>query len=183
MLRTPIPVTEFDRFVERPENADKLFEYIGGEIFEVPSNPYASKIAMLILRKIGNFLEENDLGHLTGEAGGYMVAGQRFAPDVAFISYARQPELVEHGYNPNPPDLAVEVLSDPNSAEEQSRLRRKLSAYLSAGVVVWVADYHAQTIEVHRLGQISQLIGIDGFVGGGDVLPGLRLPVKAIFKK
>ncbi|MBK8031699.1 MAG: hypothetical protein IPK17_19865 [Chloroflexi bacterium] len=35
-------VEDFDQFVDLPENADKLFEFIGGEAVEVPSNAYSS---------------------------------------------------------------------------------------------------------------------------------------------
>lgn len=38
-----------EAFVVRPENSEKRFEYIGGEIVEVPSNPFVSEIAGMIL--------------------------------------------------------------------------------------------------------------------------------------
>ena len=38
----------FDAWVQLPENVDKQFELLGGEIVEVPSNPYVSKIASII---------------------------------------------------------------------------------------------------------------------------------------
>ena len=47
-----LTVEEFDRWVDLPENADRLFEYIGGEIVEVPSNPYVSEVAGLILAEL-----------------------------------------------------------------------------------------------------------------------------------
>src|SRR5262245_14237609 len=116
--KTYVSIEEFDRFVELPENADKLFEYIGGEIVEVPSNPYAYKISSLFIIEFGIYLRTNEIGHVTGEAGGYMVAGEKYAPDAAFISYDRQPQLAQSGYNPNAPDLAVEV-DFPSSYESQ----------------------------------------------------------------
>jgi Uma2 family endonuclease len=39
--KTRVTIEEFDEYINLPENADKLFEYIGGEIVEVPSNTYA----------------------------------------------------------------------------------------------------------------------------------------------
>lgn len=71
----------------------------------MPSNPYSSEIAIQIAFFLKLYLrEQGRRGHVTGEAGGYQVMGERYAPDVAFISYERQPELVPTGYNPNPPD-------------------------------------------------------------------------------
>jgi hypothetical protein len=49
-------VEEFDQFVDLPENADKLFEYFGGEIVEVlsPGNtPHEMRI------KIANYLNDS----------------------------------------------------------------------------------------------------------------------------
>ena len=41
---TRVSLDTFEMFVNRPENADKLFEFVAGVIVEVPSNPYSSKI-------------------------------------------------------------------------------------------------------------------------------------------
>lgn len=173
---------EFETFISSPENSDKLFEFINGEIIEVPSNPYASKIAGKIFGELYIYLKRNDIEHLTGEAGGYMVSGERYAPDVAYISYERQPELAGQGYNPNPPELAVEVISDPNNAEEQRRLRFKVANYLSAGVTVWVVNIAERLIEIHQAGRTSQELDERGILTC-EVLPGFELPVKDIFPK
>src|SRR6266851_1110312 len=102
--RIKLTVEEFDRLALLPENADKLLEFIGGEVFEVPSNAYVSEISAIFIGELYVFLKGKRLGHITGEAGGYRVSGERYAPDVAYISFARQPELAKKGYNPNPPE-------------------------------------------------------------------------------
>lgn len=182
-LKTRVTLETFETVIERPENQDKLFEFIGGEIVEVPSNPYVSKIALLIGAAILAYLNTHDSGHVTGEAGGYMVGGERYAPDVAYISYARQPELPHKGYNPNPPELAVEIISDPTNAEEQRQLRLKLSSYLAAGVVVWVVNAEDRRIEVHRAGEVAEEFDETGTLTVEDILPGFRLAVKDIFPR
>src|SRR3990172_13302498 len=122
-----LTVEEFDQFAELPENADKLFEYIGGEVVEVPSNPYASAIGYNIGFFVKLYLREHGIGgQVTGEAGGYMISGERYAPDVAFISSVRQAELAQEDYNPNPPDLAVEV-DFPSTYKSQENLRVKVA--------------------------------------------------------
>lgn len=175
-----ITAEDFDVLVQLPENADKLLELIGGEIVEVPSNPYASKISSRFNRFVGTFVDDNDLGHVTGEAGGYMVAGERYAPDVAYISKERQPELARQGYNPNPPDLAVEV-DFPSTYESQRRLRIKIFNYLMAGTVVWAVFPDTQTVEIYVPGQFVKILGISDVIEGEPVLPGFRLAVKEIF--
>lgn len=176
-----VSADEFDAFVMRPENAGRLFELVGGEIIEVVSNPYSSKIGSRVTTFIGMYLLQNDIGHLTGADGGYIVSGERYIPDVAFISYARQPELAYHeGYIPIAPDLAVEVLSPGNTEDE---LAVKIANYLAAGTVVWVFKPVERRAIVFRPGQPTQTLDINGVLDGGSVLPGFTLPVKDIFPR
>jgi Uma2 family endonuclease len=170
-------VEDFDRFTEQPDNADRLLEFIGGEVIEVPSNPYSSQIAARFLIELGIYLKTNNRGHVTGEAGGYQVSGERYAPDVAFISKVRQPELVKTGYNPNPPDLAVEVFSP---TDTERRLSIKVSNYLAAGTVVVVIYPEESEFAVHRPGKPVLVLGANDTFDGGDVLPGFRVAVRDI---
>ena len=180
---TKITVEEFDIYAEQPENADRALEFIAGEVYEkVPSNAYASKISMRIgyliqkhLAEIGQFDD-----HVTGEAGGYKVYGWRLAPDVAYLSAAKQPELDRLGYNNLPPELAVEV-DYPSTKESATMLGRKLWAYASAGTAVWIVYPETQTIEVYEPGRDSVILDINATLEGGDVLPGFNVPVKSIF--
>jgi len=178
--KTWLTAAEFDALAALPENSDKILEFIGGEIVEVPSNPFASKISSRISGFAFIYLQHNDIGHLTGEAGGYMVSGERYAPDVGFISYARQPELTQSGYNPNPPDLAVEV-DFPSTPESQRQLRLKIANYLAAGTVVWVIYPQNKEIEVYVPGQPVKILGIKDTLDGGAVLPGFSVAVSEIF--
>jgi Uma2 family endonuclease len=175
----PMTVEEFDKFVLLPENIDREFEFVGGEIYEVVSNPKSSSAAARFITYLGMYLLQNDIGHLTGADGGYMVSGERYIPDAAFISYAKQPELsYTDGYNPNPPDLAVEVLSPSN---EDEKMRIKIHNYQAAGTLVWLADVESQTIEVYRPGKPVLILGINDELDGGDVLPGFKVALKDIF--
>jgi Uma2 family endonuclease len=176
-----ISTAEFDDFIQDPAHGDLVFEFINGEIVEVPSNPYSSKISLRFGRHIGAFVDDNNLGHVTGEAGLYMVGRERYAPDVAYISKARQPELAHSGPNPNPPDLAVEVLSDEDSAREIDQLLTKISHYLAAGTIVWVVYPRSRQVKVHVPGQPVQVFGIDDNLSS-DLLPGFKLPLAQLFR-
>lgn len=101
---------DFDQFIRRPENEGRLLELIAGEMCEMPSNPFASMISVMIASALLQFVTPRQLGCITGEAGGYRIGGERYAPDVAFISRLRMPQLVKEGYNPLPPDRVVEVV-------------------------------------------------------------------------
>ncbi len=179
--KSRVTVEEFEKFVNLPENAGGLFEYIGGEIVEVPSNAYASEIGYNIGFPIKLFLREHNIaGHVTGEAGGYMVFGERYAPDVAYISSERQPKLAKEGYNPLPPELAVEV-DFPSTYKSQEELRIKVANYLNAGAMVWVVRPETKIVEVYSPGKAMQKVDINGILDGGAVLPGFKLAVKDIF--
>jgi Uma2 family endonuclease len=174
----PYTIEEFDQIVMQPENAERRLQYIGGDIVEVVSNNYSSQVAARILIRLGVYVESKDLGHVTGADGGYRVAGERYIPDVAFISKTRQPEASHEVYNPNAPDLAVEVLSPSDKPDD---MRLKIANYLAAGTLVWVVEPEAKTVEVYTPGQKARRIRVAETLDGGAVLPGFALVVKDIF--
>ena len=177
-----LTVAEFDEFVDLPANVDKLFEYIGGEIVEVPSRPYASNIAGRVMMYIGNYVYEHDLGHLTGKRGGYQISDERYAPDVAFISYERQSKLPISGYTPNPPELVVEDLYS-DSIAELNQLRIKISNYLADETIVWVVKPDDKQVEVYTPGKPVLVLNEEDTLKGTGALDGFELPVKDIFPK
>lgn len=128
---------------------------------------------------LGMYLLTNDIGYLTGADGGYWVAGERYIPDAAFIRYSLQPELLSvDGYNPEPPDLAVEVLSPINTERE---MRIKLANYRLAGTLVWLLDPEAETVEVYAPESPARLLRRGAVLEGGALLPGFALAVGEIF--
>lgn len=176
--RQRMSVEDFEAFIHQPGHADRDWEYIAGEVHEVVSNNYSSEIAARITVYLGTFVMRFNLGRLTVTDGGYVIAGERYIPDVAYISYARQPQPSHAAYNPNPPDLAVEVLSPTNDDE---KMRVKITHYLLVGVVVWVVNPEARTVEVYTPGEPVRILGPEDTLEGGPVLPGFSLAVKDIF--
>src|SRR5688572_22690042 len=164
-----LTVEEFDRLVEKPENANRLLEYIGGGIVEVVSNSCSSAIGMFIGAMLTVFVVQHDLGRVTGADGGYRVSDERYIPDAAFVSKARQPEASREAYNPIAPDLAVEVLSPTN---DDSEMRIKIVNYLRAGTSVWLVDPDRKQIEIYSPTDAPRTIGEDAVLDGGAVLPG-----------
>jgi Uma2 family endonuclease len=172
--------SEFDRFALLPENRDRLFEFIAGEIVEVVSNPLSSNIGAIMNAFIAVFVMQHNLGHVTGADGGYMVGSERYIPDVGFISYQRQRVLTHmDGYNPLGPDLAVEVLSPGNLDVD---MEVKIANYLAAGTVVWRVKPLEQQVAVFVPNTPVIILGINDVLDGGDVLPGFRLALKEIFR-
>jgi Uma2 family endonuclease len=149
----------------------------------VPSNPYVSAIAGWILTYINIYLLKNPIGYASGADGDYMIGGDRFAPDVAYISKARQPQLTRKGYNINPPELAVEVISDESSKDEQAQMATKIGKYLAVGTVVWAVYPESQCIKVYSptSGPQSPETYSIGATITTDLLPGFGLPVRDVF--
>ena len=171
-------VAEFDRFASLSENADRRLELVEGEIVEVVSSSYSSETAANLLAEIRLFTKGRKLGRVTGADGGYVVGDERYIPDVAFISFARQPEPSHAAYNPQPPDLAVEVLSP---SDEAAMMRIKIVNYLQAGTAVWVVDPDRRTVEVYTPAAAPRTLAANDTLDGGSVLPGFRLTVQDIF--
>jgi Uma2 family endonuclease len=171
---------QFDKWANLPENIEKTFEFINREIVEVVSNPKSSKLAAKLIRYIEAFVDDNDLGHVTGADGGYQVSEERFIPDVGYISFARMPELIsEDGYVTAAPDLAVEVISP---TDTRRNLMIKLADYLAAGTVVWVVDPDEKQIDVCVPNEAVKTYKLDDTLDGGKVLAGFKLPLKKVFK-
>lgn len=172
---------EYEAFVSRPENADKIFELIDGEIVEKMPSFTPSRIGSRINHLISSYLDEHDIGYVTGEAGGYkMSAENTFNPDVGYISKARLPEEPDREA-PVPPDFAVEVKSPTDRKRE---MRRKAEKYLEYGTrLVWLVFPEEQQVEVYSLLEEDVItVDMSGVLDGKDVLPGFTLAVKDIFK-
>ena len=71
-----------------------------------------------------------------------------------------------------PPDLAVEVVSPNDSAEE---LEEKLDDYRTAGVpLIWVIYPELRKVKIFRLDGPAGELREDGVLSGEDVIPGFR---------
>jgi Uma2 family endonuclease len=77
------------------------------------------------------------------------------------------------------PTLMVEVLSPSNTQEQ---ITEKVQQCLAAGVpLVWVADPVFRTVTVYRPGAEPELFNSHQELVGDPLLPGLRVPVAALF--
>lgn len=174
--------SEFDAWVEN-QTGDSSFEFICGEICEkAPTDLYLSVIASRVAGYLFIYLRQNKIGFLTGEAGGYKIRDDRYAPDGAFVSYTKQRHADKIIYNNLPPDLAIEVISDSGNKSELRDLRRKITGYLNAGTIVWVVDADEKQVEIHQIGQNPRVLGIGDVLTAPDLLPNFSLAVKDIFE-
>jgi Uma2 family endonuclease len=181
----PPPGTATERDLLRVvERENRPCELVDGVLVEKPMGMLESLLAMDLGRLLGNFVTENDLGIVSGEAGMHkLLKGLVRAPDLSFISWTQLPTR-EYPRTPIPdlyPDLAVEILSESNTAGE---MQRKLKEYFLSGTrLVWLVDPTARTVEVFTAPDESTLLNESQTLTGGAVLPGFVLPLKQLFAR
>lgn len=172
---------QFLEWAERPENRDRLFELIDGEIVEKVGSFEPSAIAATIIFFLKLFLRDHPLGYVTSSEGMYVLSDDFTPmPDVGYIAKVRLTEFPEREV-PMPPDLAVEVKSPTDSLREQ---RRKAERYVELGTrLVWLVLPEHKQVEIYAPGQDVQIVTLDGVLDGRDILPGFRLTVQDIFAR
>ena len=164
------------------ENPLEKYYLIDGELcIKMAPNQQHSEIANLIAHYLTGFVLERRLGRVTVECG-YHPPGDRRSvlfPDVAFEGLPRAAQPSRSTYVPYMPDLAIEIIS---LSQSWAQTRRKAQRYLRHGTaLVWLIDPRAKRAEVWQNGtEQREVIQHDGELGGGDILPGFRLPLSQI---
>lgn len=169
----------------RPDNEGKRFELSEGVLIEMaPAGLKHGGFALQLGRLIGDFVDEHQLGLVTAAETGFILFTDESgkdtvrAPDVGFIAAARLPKELPDGYAPFAPDLAVEVVSPGDSADE---IEKKVNEYLKYGTqMVWVFYPKTRSVLAQTPNSVQRL-DINGTLDGGDVLPGFRLAVREVF--
>ena len=161
------------------------YELVRGELVRMaPAGGWHGQIGMRFGRYIGVYVDEQKLGAVFNAETGFFFARDPDvvrAPDVAFVRTSRlPPEEDRWGYLPLAPDLAVEVVSP---SDAMTDVLDKVLAYLEAGTqMVVVVLPRRQVLQVYGPDRTARVLGLDDIFDGGDVLPGFRLPVAAIFR-
>jgi len=179
----PGMATEDDAFEIRAREG-RLCELVDGILVEKDTASFESLLASLLIHWISEFLDEHPLGIVLGEAGAQRILPRRMRiPDVSFISWDHFPDrrLPDDRVFKVAPDLAIEILSEGNTASE---MEMKLDEYRQAGVrLVWYIDPRARTATVHTAEGSSETLDEDGVLQGGDVLPGFELPLRDLLDR
>jgi Uma2 family endonuclease len=173
-------VEEFEDFIALPENQDRLFELINGEIVEKMPTQLHALIASLFNLFLGVYMQQNPIGWVFTELRIKLPDDEQndTLPDVAVVLKENR-KLDPDAPLTYMPDLAIEIQS-PGQSEDG--LRKKVAHYLANGTrLVWLTLPKKQAIEVHAPGQPVKTFGLDDTLDGGDVLPGFKLAVKDVF--
>lgn len=175
-----ITAEEFFRMPQPPDGSQQ--ELVKGVIVTMPPPGTRHGVCCLrIGRRIGNFVEDKNLGTTASNDSGFITERDPDTvrgPDVSFWGRERLPE-VPVGYSTVPPDLIVEVVSP---SDHYARIQKRVADYLEKEVrLIWVADPEDRSVTVYRPGQRMVVLSENDTLSGEDVLPGFSCKVAALF--
>ncbi len=166
------------------------YELVQGILVRMPLSSFgASSIGMRLAISLGGYVENNGLGVMTGEQGGYRLdpahpRETEVAPDIGFVRADRLPSPTAPDYYTRAPQLApglaVEVASENQYAPGMAA---KARLYLGFGTrLVWIIWPRYQRVDVWRPGDDTPTpLGLDGTLEGEDVIPGFSYPIARLF--
>jgi Uma2 family endonuclease len=168
--------------IEIHDREDRLYELVDGVLVEKDMGTYEAYLALLLGSLLRNYVAEHNLGIVLGADGMMRLApGMVRIPDVSFISWNRLPgrKVPRAAIASLAPDLAVEIISRGNTAEE---MKGKLADYFAAGVrLVWYVYPVPREVKVYSSPDRHAVLGEREILSGGDVLPGFSLPLRDFF--
>ncbi len=166
-------------------DALKFYEVVDGEVVEnPPMGAMESILASLLQDLMGTIARSNGLGRVVTETLFCIDRARNLKrrPDLAFVSTARWPLR-----QPAPrteawdvvPDLAVEVVSKSNTADQ---IAMKIDEYFQAGVsAVWVIYPGTTKIYVYDSPTRVSVLQRGDVLDGGTLLPDFRVALSALF--
>ena len=167
-----------------PDVPGKRFELVRGELVEVPPATYPQALLVVaVVLRLHQFVAERGLGEVFGDGLGYIIARDPDVvrvPDVSFVASRCVRAGRIEGFVPFAPDLAVEIVSPNDRAED---VYGQVREYLAGGVrLVWVLWPTSRSVSVHAPGEPTRELGPADELDGGDLLPGFRVSVATLFE-
>lgn len=163
---------------------ENRYELVRGElIMMTPASTRHGKFAARLVRALGSYAEEHELGEVyTAEPGFELEAEPPTvrAPDVAFVRRERiPPEGEPDGFWAIAPDLVIEIISPSETAQA---IHDKVADYLRAGTqLLWLIYPASQTAMEYLPSMDARRLTVEDNLNGGDVVPGFRYPLRRLF--
>jgi Uma2 family endonuclease len=172
----------YDDLAQMPEDG-RRYELYDGEVFVVPSPILLHQVVAMRLWRI--------LDDYAFQTRGLAVASPMdvvfsqydvVQPDIVFLTAESLRTVSLMDRVRQPPDLAVEVLSQATASHDRGRKMRMFQRY---GVPeYWIVDPIAKTIEIYKL--VESAYELVGAFSGSEtmhsaVLPGLALEPSSVF--
>lgn len=171
------------------ERLPDRYEVVDGRVLEIrPMSFYATEVANRLKSALDRFLLTTDTGRSRIELLFRIPLPEdrtrNRQPDLVYVSYDRWPRDRAIPFTGNAldvvPDLAAEVVSPGDAADD---LVAKVREYLRGGVrLVWVVYPLAQEVHAYLPGANTVRVSFAADdLDAGDLLPGFRTPVAALF--
>ena len=159
-------------------------ELVRGQVTElVPPGGRHGAIAAVVATLLRSWAKRAGGGYVGVEAGYVLARGPDTvrAPDVSYVRADRIPSGgVPEGFWDLAPDLAVEIVSPGESAEQ---VREKVCDFLHAGTpLVWTLYPRTGQVIVHTPDGIARTCGREEMLEFGELLPGFRCTVAELFE-
>jgi len=176
-----VTVREFERFLIRPENTERLFELINGEIVEKVPKQLHALIAALFASAFVTYFREHPIGWVFVEVRVKLPNSDinDLIPDVA-AALEEGRTLAEEEPLTYMPEVVVEIQSPDQS---DKFMIDKANLYLAHGARIVIIVYASKRlIEVLRPDDRKLLIETDT-LELNDLLPGFAVLVQELFPR
>jgi Uma2 family endonuclease len=177
-LTAPITLADLERL---PDDCNK-YEVSEGELIVMPPvKSLHTLVALTVLETLQTYLKQQSIGRAIPEAG-YLLSRNPLTvrqPDVSVLSNERIASTSEDKYFEGSPELAVEVVSPSDSAQD---LETKVEQYLRFGSKqVWIVYPKKKRVHVFRPNAGPAILDESQMLEGGNVLPGFSVKVSDLF--
>ena len=141
------------------------------------------KVGAKVVRLLGNYVEAHPIGDDGATETGFVLESDPDtvrAPDAWFVRAERTPAAdAEDSFYEGAPDLAVKIVSP---SDRFNDVIEKAREYMTAGTVLyWGIDPKVRTALVFNANGTYAFLNENGVLDGGDLLPGLRIPLRELF--
>jgi Uma2 family endonuclease len=170
-----------EEFARMP--GSKHQELVRGEVREtMPPGGRHGEIAAALVALLRTWAKQGIGGYVAVEAG-YILGHDPDVvrgPDVSYVSANRiPPDGIPEAFWTIAPDLAVEVISPSETADE---VREKVRDFLAAGTrSVWTVHPRTHEVIVYTGDGLARTYGEDDLIEYSDVLPGFSCKVSDLF--
>jgi Uma2 family endonuclease len=165
---------------------DVLYEVVDGKIVELPPmGILETEIGFALATALDRAVKAHRSGKVVSELLFRIdvVRNLKRRPDLAFVSKARWPygkRVPSAEAWDMVPDLAVEVVSDSNGANE---VIVKVNEYFQAGSrLVWVVYTVVRQVYVYSSATDVHILAEQDELDGGEVIAGFCLPLRTLFE-
>lgn len=168
---------------ERLPDDGKLHELNEGELVKVTHPKYRhDQIAWNIQQKLGEHIHPKGLGRVYGEVM-FLLSREPPTlriPDVSFVAITRLRLQPPDEYIEGSPELAIEVVSPSDPAEE---LEEKIRQYFDAGAkLVWIVYPKTRSVHVYTAPRTPAILEENDMLEAPELFPGWSVPVKDLFQ-